>query len=93
VLQSLGVSEPFARWRHGVLPKVCNVHEGIGDYMDNDLKVEFRARTSAVASGLTKSRGVCANFAWRLTWHRRKPNAAIVRETAHVAVADVQAAS
>ena len=45
VLQSLGFSESFANWRHQVLvPKVCNLHKGLGEHTDNYLKVELHAR-------------------------------------------------
>jgi hypothetical protein len=45
VLQSLGFSESFANWRHGVfVPKVCNLHKGMGEHTDNYLKVELHAR-------------------------------------------------
>jgi hypothetical protein len=45
VLQSLGFSESFATWRHGVfVPKVCNLHKGMGEHTDNYLKVELHAR-------------------------------------------------
>ena len=45
VLQSLGFSESFANWRHGVfVPKVCNVHAGMGEHAENYLKVELHAR-------------------------------------------------
>jgi hypothetical protein len=45
VLQSLGFSESFANWRHGVfVPKVCNLHRGMGEHADNYLKVELHAR-------------------------------------------------
>jgi hypothetical protein len=45
VLQSLGFSESFANWRHGVfVPKVCNLHKGMGEHRDNYLKVERHAR-------------------------------------------------
>jgi hypothetical protein len=45
VLQSLGFNESFANWRHGVfVPKVCNLHKGMGEHTDNYLKVELHAR-------------------------------------------------
>jgi hypothetical protein len=45
VLQSLGFSESFVNWRHGVfVPKVCNLHKGMGEHTDNYLKVELHAR-------------------------------------------------
>jgi hypothetical protein len=45
VLQSLGFSESFVNWRHGVfVPKVCNLHKGLGEHTDNYLKVELHAR-------------------------------------------------
>ena len=45
VLQSLGFSESFANWRHRVfVPKVCNLHKGMGEHTDNYLKVELHAR-------------------------------------------------
>jgi hypothetical protein len=45
VLESLGFSESFANWRHGVfVPKVCNLHPGLGEHADNYLKVELHAR-------------------------------------------------
>jgi hypothetical protein len=45
VLQSLGFSESFANWRHGVfVPKVCNLHKGMGEHADNYLTVELHAR-------------------------------------------------
>jgi hypothetical protein len=45
LLQSLGLSESFATWRHGVfVPKVCNLHKGMGEHTDNYLKVELHAR-------------------------------------------------
>jgi hypothetical protein len=45
VLQSLGFSESFTTWRHGVfVPKVCNLHKGLGEHTDNYLKVELHAR-------------------------------------------------
>jgi hypothetical protein len=45
VLQSLGFSESFATWRHGVfVPKVCNLHMGLGEHSDNYLKIELHAR-------------------------------------------------
>jgi Uncharacterised nucleotidyltransferase len=45
VLQSLGFSESFANWRHGVfVPKVCTLHKGLGEHTDNYLKVELHAR-------------------------------------------------
>jgi hypothetical protein len=45
VLQSLGFRESFATWRHGVfIPKVCNLHKGLGEHTDNYLKVELHAR-------------------------------------------------
>jgi hypothetical protein len=45
VLQSLGFSESFANWRHGVfVPKVCNLHKGLGEHTDNYLKVELHVR-------------------------------------------------
>jgi hypothetical protein len=45
VLQSLGFSESFANWRHRVfVPKMCNVHAGMGEHADNYLKVELHAR-------------------------------------------------
>jgi hypothetical protein len=45
VLESLGFSELFANWRHGVfVPKVCNVHAGMGEHAENYLKVELHAR-------------------------------------------------
>jgi hypothetical protein len=45
VLQSLGFSESFATWRHGVfVPKVCNLHKGLGEHTDNYLKIELHAR-------------------------------------------------
>ena len=45
VLESLGFSESFSSWRHGVfVPKVCNLHRGLGEHADNYLKVELHAR-------------------------------------------------
>jgi hypothetical protein len=45
VLESLGFSESFANWRHGVfVPQVCNLHPGLGEHADNYLKVELHAR-------------------------------------------------
>jgi hypothetical protein len=45
LLQSLGLSESFATWRHGVfVPTVCNLHKGLGEHTDNYLKVELHAR-------------------------------------------------
>jgi Uncharacterised nucleotidyltransferase len=45
VLQSLGFSESFTNWRHGVfVPTICNLHEGMGEHADNYLKVELHAR-------------------------------------------------
>jgi Uncharacterised nucleotidyltransferase len=45
LLQSLGFHESFANWRHGVfVPKVCNLHQGLGEHTDNYLKVELHAR-------------------------------------------------
>jgi hypothetical protein len=45
VLQSLGFSESSATWRHAVfVPKVCNLHRGLGEHTDNYLKVELHAR-------------------------------------------------
>jgi hypothetical protein len=45
VLQSLGFSESFANWRHGVfVPKVCNLYKGMGEHTDNYLKVELHTR-------------------------------------------------
>ena len=45
VLESLGFSESFANWKHSVfVPKVCNLHQGLGEHSDNYLKVELHAR-------------------------------------------------
>jgi hypothetical protein len=45
VLQSLGFSESFATWRHGVFePEICKVHAGIGEHAENYLKIELHAR-------------------------------------------------
>jgi hypothetical protein len=45
LLQSLGFSESFANWRHGVfVPKICNLHRGLGEHTDNYLKIELHAR-------------------------------------------------
>jgi AcrR family transcriptional regulator len=45
VLQSLGFSESFANWKHGVfVPKVCNLHKALGEHADNYLKIELHAR-------------------------------------------------
>jgi hypothetical protein len=45
VLESLGFSESFATWNHGVfVPKVCSLHEGLGEHADNYLKIELHAR-------------------------------------------------
>ncbi len=45
VLQSLGFSESFANWKHGVfVPKICNVHASMGEHAENYLKVELHAR-------------------------------------------------
>jgi hypothetical protein len=45
VLQSLGYSESYVTWRHGVfVPKVCNLHKGMGEHADNYLKIELHAR-------------------------------------------------
>jgi hypothetical protein len=45
VLQSLGFSESYATWKHGVfVPKVCNLHRGLGEHTDNYLKVELYSR-------------------------------------------------
>jgi len=45
VLQSLGFNESFATWKHGVfVPKVCNLHKGLGEHADNYLKIELHAR-------------------------------------------------
>ena len=45
VLQSLGFSESFATWRHGVfVPKDCNLYKGMGEHADNYLKIELHAR-------------------------------------------------
>jgi hypothetical protein len=45
VLQSLGFSESFVEWKHEVfVPKICNVHSGIGEHRENHLKIELHAR-------------------------------------------------
>jgi Uncharacterised nucleotidyltransferase len=45
LLQSLGFIESFAIWKHAVfVPKVCNLHKGMGEHTDNYLKVELHAR-------------------------------------------------
>jgi hypothetical protein len=45
LLQSLGFIESFATWKHAVfVPKVCNLHAGMGEHADNYLKVELHAR-------------------------------------------------
>lgn len=45
VLESLGFSESFSTWLHGVfVPTVCNLHEGLGEHGDNYLKIELHAR-------------------------------------------------
>jgi len=45
VLQSLGFRESFANWRHGVfVPKICNLHTGLGEHADNHLKIELHPR-------------------------------------------------
>jgi Uncharacterised nucleotidyltransferase len=45
VLESLGFSESFATWRHGVfVPKACILHKGLGEHTDNYLKIELHAR-------------------------------------------------
>ncbi|HEY0748962.1 MAG TPA: nucleotidyltransferase family protein [Steroidobacteraceae bacterium] len=45
LLQSLGFSESYATWKHGVfVPKVCNLHTGLGEHTDNYLKIELHAR-------------------------------------------------
>jgi hypothetical protein len=44
-LQSLGFCESFVNWRHWVfVPKICNLHKGLGEHEDNYLKVELHAR-------------------------------------------------
>lgn len=45
VLQALGFNESCATWRHAVfVPKVCNLHRGLGEHTDNYLKVELHAQ-------------------------------------------------
>jgi hypothetical protein len=45
LLQSLGFSESFANWKHGVfVPEICNLHAGIGEHAENYLKIELHAR-------------------------------------------------
>jgi hypothetical protein len=45
LLQSLGFSESFTNWKHGVfVPKICNVHAGLGEHAENHLKIELHAR-------------------------------------------------
>lgn len=45
VLESLGFSESFANWKHGVfMPKTRNVHAGMGEHAENYLKIELHAR-------------------------------------------------
>jgi hypothetical protein len=45
LLQELGFGESYTNWRHGVfVPKVCNLHRGLGEHADNYLKVELHAR-------------------------------------------------
>jgi Uncharacterised nucleotidyltransferase len=45
MLQSLGFSQSYANWRHGVfVPKVRNLHKGLGEHTDNYLKIELHAR-------------------------------------------------
>jgi hypothetical protein len=45
VLQSLGFSESFANWKHGVfVPEVCDVHSGFGEHAENYLKIELHTR-------------------------------------------------
>jgi Uncharacterised nucleotidyltransferase len=45
LLHSLGFTESFANWRHAVfVPKVCSLHEGLGEHSGNYLKIELHAR-------------------------------------------------
>jgi hypothetical protein len=45
VLQALGFSESCPSWKHIIfMPKVCNLHEGLGEHADNYLKVELHSR-------------------------------------------------
>ncbi len=45
VLQSLGFSESYATWKHGVfVPQVRNLYDGLGEHADNYLKIELHAR-------------------------------------------------
>jgi hypothetical protein len=45
VLESLGFRESFATWKHGVfVPKVCNVHAGLGEHAENHVKIELHPR-------------------------------------------------
>jgi len=45
VLNSLGFSESFTTWKHGVfVPKICKVHAGIGEHRENYLKIELHPR-------------------------------------------------
>jgi Uncharacterised nucleotidyltransferase len=45
VLQSLGFSESFANWKHGVfVPKICSLYTGLGEHTDNYLKIELHTR-------------------------------------------------
>jgi hypothetical protein len=53
VLQSLGFSESYANWKHGVfVPKVCTLHKGLGEHADNYLKVELHARIADVTDSI-----------------------------------------
>jgi hypothetical protein len=45
LLQSLGFSESFTMWKHGVfVPKICKVHASMGEHRDNYLKIELHTR-------------------------------------------------
>jgi hypothetical protein len=45
MLQSLGFRESFATWKHGVfVPKICNVHAGLGEHAENYVKIELHPR-------------------------------------------------
>jgi len=45
ILKSLGLGESFTNWKHEVFePKVCNLHQGLGEHADNYLKVELHTR-------------------------------------------------
>jgi len=48
-LESLGFSESFANWKHGVfVPKVCDLHASMGEHADNYLKIELHTRIAEI---------------------------------------------